>query len=285
MTRSASPLRYPGGKACLYDLTVEFLAKNNLEQRNYVEPYSGGCGLALSLLFSGHVSHIHLNDLDRSVWAFWRSAIFETESLVELIQSTPVTVDEWHAQRTLQFDKDSAEILALGFSTFFLNRTNRSGIIHSGGIIGGKSQSGEWKIDCRYNKSDLVKRIRRVSQYKNRITIYNEDAQSLLDRLGKDIPSTSVVYIDPPYYDKGSQLYKNSYRPKDHERIAARLNSVENPWFMTYDNVEPIRTLYKDYQSAELDIGYSIQTKRRGSEIFVVSRGMTIPFDPIAHAA
>ncbi len=284
MSRSASPLRYPGGKACLFDLATQFLRINDLQQRHYVEPYSGGCGLALSLLFSGHVSQVHLNDLDRAVWAFWKSVLEETEQLVELIQNTEVTASEWSKQRAVQSRKAEADVVELGFSTFFLNRTNRSGIIHSGGMIGGKAQQGDWKLDCRYNKHDLIKRIIRVSQYKNRIHLYNEDAEEFLIRLGTVIPATGVIYIDPPYYEKGAQLYKNSYRVADHERIAERLQSVTNPWFLTYDNVEPIRRLYAPYQSVELDIGYSVQTKRRGSELLVVSKNLTLPVEDIAVA-
>jgi DNA adenine methylase len=279
VSRSASPLRYPGGKACLYDLTTDFLRLNQLHQRHYVEPYSGGCGLALSLLFSGHVAQVHLNDLDRSVWAFWRSVLDYTDDLVTKIEDTEVTVPEWERQREVQSRKNSARILELGFSTFFLNRTNRSGIIHSGGIIGGKAQDGAWKLDCRFNKADLIKRIRRVAQYRNRISTYNEDAEEFLQRLGASIPASSVLYIDPPYYEKGSQLYKNAYRRSDHERIAATLSGLSNPWFMTYDNVEPIRKLYVGYESVELEIGYSVQTKRLGSELLVVSQGLRLPIE------
>jgi DNA adenine methylase len=261
------------------------LGINNLQQRSYAEPYSGGCGLALSLLFSGHVSQIHLNDVDRAVWAFWKSILDHTDELIELVNTTNVTIEEWERQRSVQFRKAGTEVVELGFSTFFLNRTNRSGIIHSGGMIGGKAQSGDWNLDCRYNKPDLVKRIRRVSQDKNRIEVYNEDAETFLDRLGNSIPSTGVVYIDPPYYEKGSQLYKNAYRPADHERIASRLSTVTNPWFMTYDNVQPIRDFYSSYSSVELDVGYSVQTKRRGSELLVVSKGLKLPVEDqaIAH--
>ncbi len=279
MSRTASPLRYPGGKACLYDLTTKFLAENDLNQRNYVEPYSGGCGLALSLLYTGHVTQIHLNDLDRAVWAFWKSALDQNEQLARLIETAVVSIDEWERQRELQFRKADADILELGFSTFFLNRTNRSGIIHSGGIIGGKSQAGEWKIDCRFNRDDLSKRVRRIAKYRNRISVYNEDAEIFMDRIGVSIPNTSVMYIDPPYYEKGSQLYKNSYRKSDHERLANRISILTNPWFLTYDNVPAIRSLYSEFESVELDIGYSVQTKRRGSEILVVSRNLQLPDD------
>lgn len=282
MARSASPLRYPGGKACLYELMKIFLARNGFEQRSYAEPYSGGCGLALSLLFSGHVSQIFLNDLDRSIWSFWDSILNRTTELVSLIERTEVTVDEWRAQRAIQDAKATADPLQLGFSTFFLNRTSRSGIIHSGGIIGGKEQTGRWKIDCRYNKEDLVRRINRISNYKNRIKFFNDDAEIFFGRTGKELPENCVFYIDPPYYEKGAKLYRNAYKPEDHDRISKMISELTNPWLLTYDNVEPIRKLYSSFNSIELDIGYSVQTKRRGSEILVVSHDSLLPVEQSA---
>ena len=284
MSRSASPLRYPGGKACLFDIARLILSKNSLSQRSYAEPYSGGCGLALSLLFEGHVSQVHLNDLDRSVWAFWEAVLTDTDALLKLIENAEVTVSEWERQRLVQARKADADVLELGFSTFFLNRTNRSGIIHSGGMIGGKAQAGEWKLDCRFNKTDLATRIRRVAKYAERIKLYNEDAESFLGRVGGTVPANSVLYIDPPYYEKGSQLYRNSYKRGDHERIAEKLAELSCPWFLTYDNVEPIRELYRAYSSVELDIGYSVQTKRRGSELLVVGPGLVLPVSDLALA-
>lgn len=279
MSRSASPLRYPGGKACLFEIAVSILQENGLRERNYVEPYSGGCGLALSLLYRGYIAHAHLNDLDRSVWAFWKSILDDTESFVSRVEAAEVSVAEWSRQREIQRQKQEADVLELGFSTFFLNRTNRSGIIHSGGVIGGKDQAGPWKIDCRFNKEDLIARIRRVAQYRNRISVYNEDAERFLDRVGDSIPATSISYVDPPYFEKGSQLYKNAYRKPDHERIAARLSDLQAPWILTYDNVEPIRRLYDAFSSVELEIGYSAQIKRRGSELLVVSKALRLPFE------
>ena len=277
MSRSASPLRYPGGKACLFDITAEIINHNHFAQRHYVEPYSGGCGLALSLLFAGHVSHVHLNDLDRSIWAFWHSVVTQCDAFLDLLESAELSVSEWDRQREIQSRKASADALELGFSTFYLNRTNRSGIIHSGGIIGGREQLGDYKIGCRFNKSDLKQRIRRVNLYRGRIHLYNEDAEDFLSRAGIDFPATSLTYIDPPYYEKGSSLYRNSYLRADHRRLLRVFQDLEMPWFLTYDNVEPIQSLYADFRSCELDIGYSAQTKRRGSELLVFSDRLEPP--------
>ena len=176
MTNAASPLRYPGGKSCLYGLMASILHLNNMNRRDYAEPYAGGCGLALALLYGGHVADIHINDIDPSIWAFWHCVLERSDDLVAKIIGTPVTVDEWLKQREIHRKQDITDNLELGFSTFFLNRTNRSGIIKGAGVIGGLNQSGNYKIDCRYNVDELIRRIRRIKKYKDRIHLTNLDA-------------------------------------------------------------------------------------------------------------
>ncbi|WMN92852.1 hypothetical protein NI381_06190 [Vibrio parahaemolyticus] len=107
---------------------------------HYAEPYAGGAGLALSLLLQGTVSDIHLNDFDRSIWAFWYSILNHTDAFIKLIDDTNITIEEWHKQKEVQLAKDTIDVVSLGFSSFFLNRTNRSGIIEKAGVIGGLEQ-------------------------------------------------------------------------------------------------------------------------------------------------
>lgn len=127
----------------------------DLQGGTYIEPYAGGASVALSLLYEGYARHIKINDKDRSIFAFWHAVLNDTEELCRRIQDTPVTMETWQAQREVQRQKETADLLILGFSTFFLNRTNRSGIL-SGGVIGGKEQTGNYLMDARYNNHDLI---------------------------------------------------------------------------------------------------------------------------------
>lgn len=277
MTRLTSPLRYPGGKTCLYDTLANILRLNNLERGTYVEPYAGGCGLALSLLYGGHVSDIHVNDLDRSIWAFWSSVLNKTEDLIYLVEHTPVTVKEWRRQREIQKNPRIANVLELGFSTLFLNRTNRSGVIKGAGVIGGLSQRGNYKIDCRFNREDLARRIRRVAKYKNRIHLTNLDALEFLKQTERELPDGTFYCIDPPYFTKGSSLYTNSYGPDEHATVATAVLKLKHNWIVTYDHAPEIRALYAQRRQFRFEIHYSIQTKRVGSEILIASKGLRLP--------
>lgn len=277
MIRTTSPLRYPGGKSCLYDLVSTILRDNRLDRGHYVEPYAGGCGLALSLLYGGHVSDIHINDLDLSIWSFWDCVLNQTEELVALVKDTPITIKEWHRQREIHLAADADARLELGFATFFLNRTNRSGVIKGAGAIGGLSQTGNYKLDCRFNREDLVRRIRRVAKYRNRIHLSKLDAIPFMREMQQRLPANTFFCIDPPYFNKGSSLYTNFYGPDEHTDVAQSVLKLKHPWIVTYDYTEEIKALYSKRRQFLFDINYSIQTKRVGSELLIASKGLRLP--------
>ena len=275
MVRSVSPLRYPGGKACLYEMLCHFLRHNHLTGCQYVEPFAGGAGLALSLLFQGEVAEIHINDLDPAIYAFWYSVVNHTQDFIELIDSVNVNMDEWYRQKELL---NSDDILEKAFSVFFLNRTNRSGIIQGAGVIGGKEQKGKYKINCRFNKEELCSRIKRISRYKDRIHITNEDAVKFLTKKNSNDADDMFFCIDPPYFKKGASLYTNYYKEADHAFLADVVLKIRNPWVVTYDCVPEIQNLYQQKRQFMFGINYSAQTKRVGKEILIASDGLNIPF-------
>lgn len=273
-----SPLRYPGGKGRVADFFKRIFRANDLCDGVYIEPYAGGASVGLSLLMNEYASTIVINDIDPAIYAFWHAVLKKTDQLCDLILSTPVSVGTWDQQKRIQIAGDASNLLRLGFSTFFLNRTNRSGIL-SGGIIGGRSQDGEWKIDARYNKETLVGRIRRIAEYKDRIDLHNSDAVRLLRRLRKKLPSNSLFYFDPPYYVQGKNLYLNYYSKSDHSTIAQEISCIASQkWVVTYDDVDPIRALYTSYRSEKFSLGYSAGSDRRsGQEIMVFSNQLSVP--------
>lgn len=277
MAIAHSPLRYPGGKSCLFELVSNLLKNNKLERSHYAEPFAGGCGLALSLLYSGHVSDIHINDVDPSIWAFWHSVLYDTEKLVYKISKTPITIDEWKLQKEVLCDGDVDDPLNLGFAAFFLNRTNRSGIIKNAGVIGGVAQNGNYKMDCRFNRENLISRVKRISKYSNRIHLYRRDALDFIEQSKRDLPENTFFCVDPPYFNKGSSLYTSFYNPEDHAVLADAIVSLERPWIVTYDNTPEITRLYRSRRQYEFDINYSVQTKRKGTEVLIASKGLKIP--------
>jgi DNA adenine methylase len=271
-----TPLRYPGGKSKLAKLMERLLESNNLVGGHYAEAYCGGASLALHLLLHDYAAHIHLNDLSRSIYAFWKSVLEDTDNLCRLINDTPVTIESWDQQRKIQENPSEHTSLELGFSTFFLNRTNRSGII-TGGVIGGKKQEGNWLINARYNKPTLIIRIRKVAQNKNRITLHNLDAKQFIINIIPDLPARSLIYFDPPYYSKGRRLYKNYYQHDDHVAIADYIKELEHNWVVSYDNQPEIRKLYERYRNLTYKLSYSANQHYEGSEIIFFCSRLIVP--------
>lgn len=275
MNKFVSPLRYPGGKLKVVDYVKRLFEVNDLMDGTYIEPYAGGASVALTLLFSEYASRIKINDIDRSIYAFWYSVLNETEALCRLVVDTPVNMETWHAQRDVQQHKQEVELLELGFSTFFLNRTNRSGIL-SGGVIGGKNQDGNFKIDARFNKEDLIERIECVAEYADRIELTSMDAVELIKKIRKPAEK-SFCYLDPPYYLKGRDLYLNYYNDDDHRDIAKAIKKYKGQWIISYDAVDFISELYKGYRQKEYYLSYSAGNPAKGKEIMVYSNGLIIP--------
>ncbi len=278
MQTSNTPLRYPGGKGKLTQFLKLIFEENDLLDGHYVEPYAGGAGIAVNLLLQGYASCVHLNDINKAVFAFWHSVINSTDELCKIIRDTSVNMEEWHKQFFIHRSPDEHTLLELGFSTFFLNRTNRSGIL-TGGVIGGLEQTGDWKIDARYNKAALCKRIEKIALYRSRIRLYNLDAAALITGVLPSLPQKSLVYLDPPYYVKSKRLYKNLYTHDDHAAIAKMVKEkISIPWIVSYDYAPEILGMYKGCSSLVYGMNYSAGKNRyKGSEAMFFREGLLIP--------
>lgn len=270
MGHITSPLRYPGGKTRLASFIKQIIIDNDLLGGDYVEVYAGGAGIAWSLLFDGYVAKVHINDLNKSIWAFWHSVLNDTDNLCRLIRDTPVTIETWNAQKHIQRNPSGKSNLELGFSTFFLNRTNRSGII-LGGAIGGKKQDGAYKLDARYKKDDLIKRIEEIAKYKKKILLYRKNALDFIQSHIPKLPLKSLIYLDPPYYCKGAYLYENHYNHTDHVAIANAVRGIKQKWVMSYDNTPEIQTMYSLYKKIIYELSYSAANRYKGSEVVFTS--------------
>lgn len=275
MSRTLSPLRYPGGKTQLYKYIKKLIDNNNLQGCTYVEPFAGGCGLAIQLLHTNVVNNIILNDIDRSIYAFWITVLDNCERLIEKIIDTPITIEEWQRQKEIQYNKSNADLFELGFSTLFLNRTNFSGIIKAK-PIGGITQNGPYKIDCRFNKKDIINRIKLVHSYREKIQFYNIDAIDFFEILNKVCKDEIFVFLDPPYFENGPELYTNFYTVDDHAKLAKHISNLNHNWIVTYDNVDKIKEIYKkyNYNYNEYSLRYSANNKYKGTEIMFYSNNI-----------
>jgi DNA adenine methylase len=264
-----SPLRYPGGKAALAGFFADILDILNINDARYIEPYAGGAGAGIALLRQGLVEQLVINDIDPAVYAFWKSATDNNAAFVELVQEAPLTVEEWKKQREIYRSHDINDLMRLGFSFFYLNRTNRSGILNAG-VIGGQAQDGRYKIDARFNRDTLTERLTAIGELAERITVSDLDGRTVIQKYSHD--QHSFMYIDPPYVQAGSQLYLNAFDGRDHTALAAIVNSVERAhWLMTYDVAPLIEKLYRDQFQCRLELTYSARHPGQAEELLVAS--------------
>ncbi|MFT3880605.1 MAG: DNA adenine methylase [Gemmatales bacterium] len=277
MQFAKSPLRYPGGKQKLTPFIEEVITANALEGCEYAEPYAGGAGVGISLLLSGVVSRIHLNDSCRLVYAFWRSVISKTEEICRRISRASLNVDEWKRHRAIVQRPLQHCSIDVGFSFFYLNRCNRSGIIN-GGLIGGLNQNGTWKMDARFPRKELINRIEAIASKRKMITVKNLDAEKYIESYIGKMGLKTLVYCDPPYFNKADRLYPNYYLPTDHCRLAKFVQSnLKQPWLVSYDAAAQILENYSGRRSLIYDLQYNASRAYKGREIFVFSDKVIIP--------
>jgi DNA adenine methylase len=276
MPTTDTPLRYPGGKSQLIPFVLDLMRENRLFYGEYAEPFAGGAGIAVKLLLDGYVSKIHLNDFDPAIYALWHSIINATDELCELVASADVSISEWHRQRKSYLSVKPMPLLEKGFATLFLNRTNRSGIIKAG-VIGGLNQDSEYKLDCRFNKTDLVRKIRRIGNRSDQISLSCLDAEAFVRTIIPTTGEKTLVNLDPPYFGKGRDLYTNFYQPSDHAQLAEAVSTIGRRWMVTYDDAPEIRALYRQYPLYGSHLNYSAQIKRLGTELLVLDPKLIVP--------
>lgn len=272
----SSPLRYPGGKTRLASFLWETIKKNfgKEDKITLVEPYAGGAGASLKLLFENKVEKLIINDLDRAIFCFWKTAVKNTDFLIEKIKTTYINLEERQKQKNI-YKNHKSKNKDLAFATLFLNRTNYSGIINAG-PIGGSQQKSKWNIQARFNKKIIIERLEKIKKFKNQIEIKNLDGVNLLKKLKKD---NYFIFLDPPYYEKGRFLYLNHYVEKNHQDLLKFLKKTSLKWVMTYDNVSYITNLYEKFNKKEFTLNHSAFKSKKGKEIMIFADNVNQPLE------
>lgn len=286
LSRDVSPFRYPGGKGNLKYMLASIINHNGLRNCTMIEPFCGGAGATLPLLLAGVIGKLRLGDFDKRVAEFWDSLLGDPEGLIRLIQETPTTIDEWHRMRRwagFERNMDGQSALKCGFATLFLNRVNYSGLLHAR-PIGGLDQSGKYKMDCRFNKSDIISRIQNIRSCVRHIlkaarrSSHAYWRSTLNSAWMADGTGNTLAFIDPPYVGKGPVLYKRYGFANGHEELAEYLKSNDRmQWVLTYDNDPLIFELYKDFKIIELDSQFMMQESKMGRELVITSHNLNVP--------
>lgn len=266
-----SPLRYPGGKGLLLKFVEKVLNQNVPRNATYVEPFAGGAGVALGLLKSKTVERAVIGDADPRIAAFWRAITQHHFEFVERVQQCNVNIDTWHKQADVVATGAENDV-ELGFATFFLNRTNHSGVIDAR-PIGGLAQEGPWPLDCRFNKPNLIERLKTVHSLAGQIVVHEGDGVELVADAASDFDEPVFIYADPPYLTKSADLYLDTMTYKRHEELADTLRTCNAPWIVSYDvDDRVLNDLYPDARILQFGLRHSARRSHIGSELMAFSQ-------------
>ena len=272
MSNIFTPFRYPGGKSKIAPMVRKTIKVNNIKNVIFCEPFAGWAGVAIDLLMNSFVDEIILNDFDIAIYSVWHSILYDTERLLSAIENVTIDINERKKQKDIYTSlKDLSEYsFELAFATFFLNRTNVSGVI-TGGPIGGIDQKGKYKLDCRFNKKALMDKISAIASKRDKISLYHMDASELISSvLTKMDPSRLFVMFDPPYYKQGASLYKNAFQKEDHVMLSHSILMMDSFfWILTYDDEPIIREIYSDFPQETFELQYSVRNKRVETELLI----------------
>ena len=282
---ATSPLRYPGGKQKLHPLVRLIIRKAGVDGCTYVEPFAGGAGVALALLFEGTVDSIVINDFDRAIASFWKAVLAEPDRFADKVLSVPLSIDEWRRQREI-YVTSTRHSFEYGFSAFFLNRTNHSGILKSGPIGGFGQGNRNYDMSARFNRDNLVGKIWAIKNRRKDIRCYNQDVRAFLRNQVPKLGENAFIYFDPPYYNNGRRLYKNFFQDQDHRVLAEDIRTTANvPWIVSYDNVPQIRDMYQGLPARTFSLSYSLANNGTGQEIMFFRDAALCPTNEELQAA
>lgn len=280
LPRDLTPLRYPGGKGSLKYFLANIVHANERTGGTLIEPFCGGAGASIPLLVTGVVSRLYLNDANPAIAAFWDSVFNDTDALISLIASTPVTIGQWYRWKEVINCPDEASTLELGFAAFFMNRCNRSGLL-SGGPIGGLDQTGNYKIDCRFNRKALIERVEIIGAHRENVVVTCDDACDFLRSRDASVVDDALIFLDPPYVVQGRNLYKtNVFDESKHRELAEFIKRQAWHWVITYDDHPLIHSLYSERTMGVLELSYLMQQAKIGRELLVASSLCRIPLPP-----
>ena len=237
LCKRISPLRYPGGKSKMIPLIVEIL---DMQKDVFVEPFCGGASVGLSLLQAGVINKLVLNDLDFGIYALFWTICNHPDLLFKKIDQFVPTRDTFFSFRdAIQNDYHNCQLEDAAFIFLIVNRLAFSGICKA---------NPKRSLSDRYNPQELKRRINAIYKLHDKITVLNMDANDVIHEYYWNKKTT--LFIDPPYYEKGKQLYHKYFSKEDHQELAASLNELYCTYpgcadiIITYDNNELIRKLY-----------------------------------------
>lgn len=279
-------IRYPGSKEKLakdlwrlFPDEMKHSLWSSAKQWEYREPFFGAGAIGFKVL--KHIDRkcrVWLNDKDADLVCLWQSVHQDPRGLCGQIKRFVPSVDKFYDYKARD-GMDDCEPVERGCRKLALHRMSMSGFgVKSGGPIGGRDQGGkEYTVECRWNPERLYRDVARLHALMGKfdcLKVTCGDFEPLLIDAGEQ----TFIYLDPPYYEKGGQLYKFNLSPIDHGRLAAAICECRAHWLLSYDDHAEVRRLYSWAEFHDLFITYTnavAKDKRPKNREVAITRGAT----------
>ena len=267
----SSFFRYPGGKAKLCGRILHHLSRlmdDSITQ--YRELFFGGGSVGIKYVQKKECpKQIWLNDKDVGIACLWTSVIRYPDSLKKLVLAYKPTVDSFYQLKndllnTTSVPDTEEEVAQVGFNKLALHQITYSGLgLKSGGPLGGVAQLSKYKVDCRWSPAYICKKINTVHKvFSNKEVIHEACTSYDFEKIITDTSMKALLYLDPPYFVKGSQLYHESFTHQDHTRLCENLKNTQHKWLLSYDACEEIKEMYSWATIEEVEVNYSITASK-----------------------
>jgi DNA adenine methylase len=274
----SSFFRYPGGKSKIKKEIINYIDEYDFDL--YIEPFFGGGSIGLEVLKKRNINFL-LNDKDFGLSCLWQSVIFYPDELINLIESYIPNVSDFYSFKNellnLQENMENSKknILDIGFKKLVIHQISFSGLgTRSGSPLGGKEQKSKYNIDCRWSIDNLKKKINNLQKLNLNKKLFNnkfycQDFAQLIQNLPDN--NKKFMYLDPPYFQKGADLYQYYFTEEKHIELANVLKRLDFSWIMSYDDCDFIRNLYEDFNIKEINISYTINSPKLTKEVLIFS--------------
>lgn len=274
-----SPLRYAGSKRKIFNYLERILAHNNLVPKVLVEPFVGGGSIFLNFLSRHDNSKAIIADKDELVFSFWKVLFANPDYLVNFIKKTKVNLKTFDHYRYVASHPTKFNRKKLAKACLFLNRTSFSGILNnSAGPIGGRAQKSPYKIDCRFGRENLIKKIKEISVFKDRVVVLPHSWEEVLKYTTDEHRKEKLLfYFDPPFYKKADQLYRYYFDENAHTKLRDKLMKLKHSWILSYDRAREIQNLYSEFARINVSMPYSINSPAKRLEKEFIITPLKLP--------
>jgi DNA adenine methylase len=258
--------RYPGGKSKLRNSISEHLnVYANKLDLEYREPFFGGGSVGLKFISDNpQWKKVWINDKDLGVANLWTSVIRFPNELKKMVQDFKPSIEIFDKYKlellsNSTVSQNASEIVLHGFKKLAIHQISYSGLgTKSGGPLGGREQKSKYKIDCRWSPDYICKKIDKLHNQFSKLEIKHQSCTSFDFEDLVNSTENSFIYLDPPYYIKGNELYQFGFTKEDHKKMADVLKYTNHPWILSYDDCPEVRRLYSWAEINIIYVNYSI---------------------------